>query len=342
MKNFKDWGIKIRKGPGYFTIWNNLKTIRLDLGPEQALQPERSEFYDVGITSKCNSECSFCYVSAGKGGKDAPNPDETWKRWMQTFPNDIDATNDPTILELCKKPEQGESSEVVKLRILVGLSKVAGRPIVETQKPYQIAIGSIGEPTIHPKFCDFLRAVFESKVVPNYTTNGILLSDKDKAAEILEATRNFCGGVAVSFSNISLRPTALKAIENLLAYGECKVVVHHIISDPASVDEFISLQESFGTDLHYHVLLPLMAHGRSKEGMKEGTFEYMAEKIREKGIENVAFGANFAPYMKENPGLVNVWEYPQEIYSKNLILGENHITITPSSFNLTPCKEITL
>lgn len=340
MKDFKDWGIRVRKGPGYFAIWYNLKTIRLDMGPEQPLPPERSEFYDIGITSRCNASCNFCYVSAGANGKDAPNPDETWRNWMATFPEDKDASNDPTILELCKKPEPDEDFEMIKLRLLITLAKKSGIPIVETEKAFQGAAGSIGEITVHPKVYEFLQAIYETKVVPNYTTNGILLSDKDKASRLLEATRNFCGGVAVSFSNLTIRPLALKAIENLLAYGECKVVIHHIISDIHSVDEFISLQKSFGKDLHYHVLLPLMAHGRSNKSMEPGVYEYLAKRIQEENITNVAFGANFAPYMKANPGLINVWEYPQEIYSKNIILGEKKLTITPSSFNLTPIKEI--
>ena len=61
---------------------------------------------------------------------------------------------------------------------------------------------STGEPTIHPEFCDFLKTVYESGVVPNYTTNGITLAQGDKLTEkLLEATSNYVGGVAVSFGN---------------------------------------------------------------------------------------------------------------------------------------------
>lgn len=332
----KDWGIRIRKDQGYFALWNNLKTVRLDVGPEKPLSPDRSEFYDVAINTKCNAMCNFCYTSAGPKGENFKDPCEVWKNWMATFPEDIDASNDLTILELCEKPEKGEDVEMLALRVLVATYKDLGLSIIETKKPFQIALGGLGEPTVHPDFCKFLQTVYETRVVPNYTTNGIILSDKDKAAEILEATRNFCGGVAVSYSNLDIRPLALRAIENLLKYGGCKVVVHHIISDKPSVDEFISLQKSFGSELHYHVLLPLMKHGRSNKEMDEETYLYMTEQISHHEIENVAFGANFAKFMKANPGSLNVWEYPQEIYSKNLILKDGKITITPSSFNLEP------
>lgn len=48
--------------------------------------------------------------------------------------------------------------------------------ITYTNKPFQIAIGSTGEPTMHPDFCEFLETVFNTGVVPNYTTNGLILA----------------------------------------------------------------------------------------------------------------------------------------------------------------------
>ena len=54
--------VKIRKfsDKNYHAIWNNLKTIRLGEGVAKELEPDRSEFYDVGINTKCNAECPFC------------------------------------------------------------------------------------------------------------------------------------------------------------------------------------------------------------------------------------------------------------------------------------------
>ena len=142
MKDFKNFGLKRRVFPecNYNAIWYDLKTIRLGEGKASALPPTESEFYDVGINTKCNAECPFCYVSASGKGINYPNICETWKKWMDTF---------------WEKQEH---------KVLV------------TNKPFQIAIGSTGEPTIHPEFCDFLKTVYESGVVPNYTTNGIVLA----------------------------------------------------------------------------------------------------------------------------------------------------------------------
>ena len=305
MKDFKSWGVKIRtlKDYNYRAIWMNLKTVRFGESIDDIVElpAELSEFYDVGINNLCNAECPFCYVSATHSGENFPNICEVWKAWMAQYP----------------------------------VKQV--KSITYSLKPYQIAIGSTGEPTIHPDFTKFLETVFNTGVVPNYTTNGILLSDKDAAQEILEATRNFVGGVAISFGNQLLRMRALRAIHNLLKYGECKVMIHHLISDRKSVEDFIAATKDFGKDIHYHVLLPLMKHGRSRKGLEEGVFEYMQDEIIKNNINNVAFGANFYPYLEHSKLPVSV--YPQEAYSKNIILNRK-VIITPSSFNLTPIKEI--
>ena len=101
MKDFKSWGVKNRKFPenNYNAFWFNLKTIRLGEGQATELPPEYSEFYDIGINTKCNAECPFCYVSAGHGGVNYPNICETWKKWMDMYEEEafkgITITNKP-------------------------------------------------------------------------------------------------------------------------------------------------------------------------------------------------------------------------------------------------------
>jgi len=346
MKNFTDWGIRIRRNPGlnYYSIWHNLKTVRLDLGPTMELKPERSEFYDVGLGTKCNLSCPFCYVSAGKGGEFWPEVSKTWKSWLDSFPEDIavdpKTTNDETVKELLSIPEKGDSADVINLKLIAKMMELAGKPIVYTEKPFQIAIGSTMEPTIHPEFVEFLEMVYNTRVVPNYTTNGLTLSDynSSECKKLLEATSQFCGGVAVSYGNRSVRKEAEMAVKNLMLYGNCKVMIHHLISDKPSVDEFIQVAKEYGKDLHYHVLLPLMKHGRSKKGLEPGVFEYMAEEINKNNITNLAFGANFIGELQAHPDLIKVYEYPQETYSKNILIKDEKIVITPSSYNLEPCK----
>ena len=306
MKDFKHFGVKRRFFPehNYNAIWHNLKTIRLGEGKASELPADQSEFYDVGINTKCNAECPFCYVSASGKGINYPSICETWKKWMDTFWE--------------RHNEKG---------------------LVITNKPFQIAIGSTGEPTIHPEFCDFLKTVYETGVVPNYTTNGILLAqDNSISAQILAATSKYVGGVAVSFGNKNLREYARKAIDKLL--DVTRVNIHHIISNKESVDEFIQEWLRYGDRVLYHVLLPLMPSGRSDSGIEDGVWEYLESMIQKHDIKNIAFGAHFIKYLRESN--IKTWIYDEESFSKNIILTPNKVQITPSSFDLNPIKVINL
>lgn len=212
----------------------------------------------------------------------------------------------------------------------------------DNSRPFQIAIGSTGEPTIHPEFTRFLETVYNTGVVPNYTTNGIMLSGpiNGRTKDILEATANFVGGVAVSFGNSRLRKEAREAVENLISFGDTNINIHHIISNRASVDNFVSEATSYGNNILYHVLLPLMQSGRSDNTLQVGVFEYLEEQILKHNIKNVAFGAHFAKALETSK--IKTWLYPPESLSKNIILTENKVQITPSSFNLNPILTINL
>ena len=307
MKNFNHWGIKKRIFPdhNYYAVWNNLKTIRLGEGHATELPPEYSEFYDIGINTCCNACCDFCYVSANKEGINYPDICETWEKWMKMYKTEI--KNGVTI----------------------------------TNAPFQIAIGSTGCPTIHPQFCEFLETVYNSGVVPNYTTNGITLAKGDEYTEkLLDYTRRFVGGVAVSMGNKSLHKQAKKAIQILLDKGDTNVNIHHIISDKKSVDDFLKVQKKYGSDILYHVLLPLMPAGRSTRGVEEGAFEYLEDMIEKYDIKNVAFGAHFIETLKTSK--IPTWLYEAESFSKNIILTKDKVQITPSSFDLKPIKIIDL
>jgi MoaA/NifB/PqqE/SkfB family radical SAM enzyme len=314
MKDFKHFGIKRRFFPenNYNAFWYNLKTTRFGEGVASELEPDKAEFYDVGIGTKCNAGCDFCYVSAGNEGECYDNICETWEKWMSLY---------------YERNNNG---------------------IIETDKPFQIAIGSSGEPTVHTDFCDFLETVYNTNVVPNYTTNGIILSYWDKpgtryyllANKILEYTKKYVGGVAISFGNKSLRKFAKDAVNGLIEKGDANINLHHIISTKESVDEFIEIWKEYDDKIAYHVLLPLMPSGRSTKSIEDGVFEYLEKKIEEYNIKNVAFGAHFIKYLEN--AKIKTWLYPAESLSKNVILTKDKVQITPSSFDMNPIKVIEL
>lgn len=314
MKNFKHFGVKRRFFPekNYNAFWFNLKTTRFGDGVAKELEPDKAEFYDVSLGTKCNACCEFCYVSAADNGECYDNICETWTKWMDKY---FENNNNG---------------------------------IIETDKPFQIAIGSQGEPTMHPDFCKFLETVYNTNVVPNYTTNGIILSHWNRpgtsyyllANQILEYTKKYVGGVAVSFGNQSIRDKAKNAVDGLIKNGDVNINLHHIISTKESVDEFVKVWEEYGDKIAYHVLLPLMPSGRSTKGIENGVFEYMESKIQELDMKNVAFGAHFIKYLEGSK--IKTWLYPAESLSKNVILTKDKVQITPSSFDMKPVKVIEL
>jgi radical SAM protein with 4Fe4S-binding SPASM domain len=77
----------------------------------------------------------------------------------------------------------------------------------------QIALGG-GEPTLHPNFPLILKKLrVDANVVPNYTTNGTNLTN-----EILEASKQYCGAVAVSYSEERFDET-IDATKKLISQG---------------------------------------------------------------------------------------------------------------------------
>ena len=193
----------------------------------------------------------------------------------------------------------------------------------ENEKPFQVAIGG-GNPNQHPDFIELLKTYHEIDIMPNYTTNGIGLTEN-----ILEATKQYCGGVAVSCHN-HLEAVWKSAIKKLYD-KKIKVNLHLIISDQESIDKFINIYSEFKDVVDYFVLLPYSVTGRACE--KEIDYEYLMDNISEiDNISKIAFGANFHPYLVGDSRGISISLYEPEILSKYLDMSD--MSIHKSSFNL--------
>lgn len=323
MKNFDHFGVKQRRilSCNYTAIWKNLVTIRLGREEIKELPPDKAEFYDVSLGSYCNlgthidgkylPPCPWCYVNASCNGEHYENVCETWVKFMSTFSRNVARTG-----------------------------------VISTLAPFQIAIGSEGEPLTSPYFCDFLETVYNTGVVPNYTTNGVILASWDKpeseyyelSRKILTYTQKYVGGVAISVGNKALHSYAFNAIKGLIELGDTNINIHHIISDKNSVQDFIDIWNEYGDLIAYHVLLPLMPSGRSTKGIEDGTFELLEKTIQDLNITNIAFGAHFIDHIRKSS--IKAYTYEPESLSKNILLKKDKVIITPSSFNLNPVKVI--
>jgi len=189
----------------------------------------------------------------------------------------------------------------------------------ENEKPFQVAIGG-GNPNQHPDFIKALKIFYEMGITPNYTTNGMGLTLK-----ILNATKKYCGGVAVS-THEHLKEHWNKAI-NLL-HNNTKLNLHHIISDKTSIDEMKNILNSYDKYIEYIVLLPYITQGRAKP--KKINYNYLEKTLDNMNINKIAFGAKFYNFVKKRKQKYDISLYEPEILSKYLDLKD--MKIYKSSF----------
>lgn len=196
----------------------------------------------------------------------------------------------------------------------------------ENQKPFQIAFGG-GEPTTHPDFCKLMIQSYNMGIIPNYTTNGMWIDfDFKKQNEIINVTKKYCGGVAVS-THYHLKKYWEKATEKYLQEN-IFTNLHIIIGDKYSIDDFLRIYNKYSGKIKYFVLLPLTAQGRAKDSFVD--WDYFENNI-DGSPSDIAFGANFYPYLRKNPNRFKVSLYQPEIMSAYLDL--ENMKIYKSSFS---------
>lgn len=199
-------------------------------------------------------------------------------------------------------------------------------PMSMNQRPFQIAIGGKGEPTLHPDFCSILKYTHSLGIIPNYTTNGMFIGEHN-CEEILDATKKY--SMAVALSCHEHLTSFWKTAAELFFLNNVKTNFHIIISDKESIDRFLKIYKEYKGKILYFVLLPLTAKGRCKEAIVE--HEYLFEKLSQMNdIKDVAFGANFYPMLKETKYKFDLSLYEPEILSKFLDLKD--MKIYKSSF----------
>lgn len=190
------------------------------------------------------------------------------------------------------------------------------------ERPFQIALGG-GNPNQHPDFCDLVEIIRGLGITPNYTTNGIGMTP-----EVIEATKKYCGGVAIS-THPHLQYYWTDAFWRLHDSGFENLVLQTIISDKQSIDYFADCQNIYRPFVKYHVLLPYEAMGRAEP--KEIDYPYLEKTLDKIGDRSkLAFGANFYPWLQTTN--YEVMLYEPEIMSKFLDLKD--MKLYKSSFNL--------
>ena len=194
----------------------------------------------------------------------------------------------------------------------------------KTNKPYQIAIGGAGEPTLHPDFIPFLAIVKELGIVPNYTTNGMHLTD-----EILDATNAFCGGIALSW-----HPHIKKQFEravNQLKGLKTKVNVHIIISGFRDIGQFIRIYENYQDVFDRFVLLPYQAVGRAEPQHVEESWAFLFKILTTMDLNKIALGALFYDFIKQQKyDFIDL--YNPDLFSGYRIMDDSYKQLRKSSY----------
>lgn len=96
-------------------------------------------------------------------------------------------------------------------------------------KVYQFALGGCGDPEQHEEFEQILKICAECKIVPNFTTSGLGMTE-----EIAKLCKKYCGAVAVSWYRSKY---TIEAIEMLVKAG-VKTNVHYVLHND-SINEAI-------------------------------------------------------------------------------------------------------
>ncbi len=197
-------------------------------------------------------------------------------------------------------------------------------------RPFQIAIGGAGESTIHPDWIEFVKTVRSLGIMPNYTTNGMHLS-----SGILNATEEYCGGVAVSYH------PHIKDVFNLaihkLSMIKTKLNAHIIVGDKKSLFDLQAIYETYKDVIDYFVILPYQAAGRAipieTDTVWMDTFIWI-DSLSEERQKQFAFGALFYEWMKDRKLSLDICIYEPEIYSGYRIFDDSYKNLRKSSYNL--------
>lgn len=204
-------------------------------------------------------------------------------------------------------------------------------PMEVNQRPFQVAIGGGGEPTLHPEFVSAVEKFRELGIMPNYTTNGMHLSPK-----VMEATKKHCGGVAVS-CHPHLDRVWKEAVKTLTS-AKVRTNLHIIVGEPGSAQRFRDIHAEFSGLIEYFVILPYQAAGRAKEVETESEWKDLFDSLLADRPKDIAFGALFYPFILENAEKYKGFDislYEPEVMSGYLMMDEN-MHIRKSSYDLRP------
>ncbi len=156
-------------------------------------------------------------------------------------------------------------------------------------KVFQVALGGWGDPNKHPEFELILQNTYEHYIVPNLTTSGRNLSDKE-----IKHIKKYCGAVAVSFYSRldnalnETNPETLASIDRLICAGST-VNIHYVLSTETVKEAVFRLENDLFPQVNAIIFILYKPVGLGKKNhqisLENETFAHLLEIIDSKEFQ---------------------------------------------------------
>lgn len=196
---------------------------------------------------------------------------------------------------------------------------------------FQVALGG-GEPLEHPNFIQIIESTLEREIVPNFTTNGMFLTEN-----VCKAIRGKVGAVALSITHVS--ELKLEKVKLLTRYG-IRTNIHYILSTQnikEAIDIVYGKYDAWFAGVNAIIFLTYKPAGRGtiENILQEG--EILDEFIRQVNVYNkemkIGFDACFVPNLLhagfKKPELVDTCE--AGFFS---VYIDHKMNVSPCSFSM--------
>lgn len=240
----------------------------------------------------CFNEKTGAYIRVGKNNIDP---------FMSSFPELLDVG----IMGHCKHGKLGLCIQAGVQCYQDGLHSTAPNMKLEdfaeiarqcSGKTYQFALGGCGDPDQHEHFKDILQICRENKIVPNYTTSGLGITD-----EIVALTKEYCGAVAVSWYRSDY---TLRALQQFIEAG-IKTNIHFVLSK-RSIDEALSANFPDGINAVVFLLHKPVGLGTHENVLKISDMNDFISTVTSKKFKyKIGFDSCTVPALVNNLGIID-------------------------------------
>lgn len=199
---------------------------------------------------------------------------------------------------------------------------------------FQVALGG-GEPLLHPDFNEIIKITREEYgIIPNYTTSGKFFNQEN-----IEATRAYCGAVAISWDPYrNLSTEELSEIGPYLKNNDILANIHYVISEKTindAVDLLNGKYDKYIKNFNSVIFLTYKPTGRAEnsESIRSADTLKTFLNLVDNPVTNIKIGfdACFVPVLMKATG-VNIDLIDScECGFFSVYIDEN-LDVTPCSF----------